>query len=82
MDDVRQLLHHFFKVGLEALVILKLVLFDQTLVYVQSHAASLDEMPAIISANTKITLVVWNAIKARQRETESIRLIGWLKQIT
>lgn len=64
VDDVRQLLHHFFKVGLEALVILKLVLFDQALVYVQRHAASLDEMPAIISVNTEIMLVVWRVIKA------------------
>lgn len=29
-------------------MILKLVLFDQTLVYVQRYAASLDKMPAII----------------------------------
>lgn len=45
VDDVRQLLYHFFKVALEALVILELVLFDQALVDVQRHTASLDEMP-------------------------------------
>lgn len=48
MDDVRELLHHFFEVGLQALVILELVLLDQTLVDVQSHAASLDETPAFV----------------------------------
>lgn len=52
VDDVRQLLHHFFEVGLEAFVILKLVLFDQPLIYVQRHAASLDEVPAVVSAKT------------------------------
>lgn len=45
VDDVRQLLYHFFKVALEALVILELVLFDQALVDVQRHTASVDEMP-------------------------------------
>lgn len=53
MYDVRQLLHHFFKVGLQALMILKLVLFDQTLVYVQSHTTSLDKTPAIIQREVK-----------------------------
>lgn len=48
MDDVWQLFHHFFKVALQALVILKLVLFNQALVYVQSHAAGLDKTPANI----------------------------------
>lgn len=46
VDDVRQLLYHFFEVGLEAFVVLKLVLLDQTLIYVQSHAACLDKTPA------------------------------------
>lgn len=56
VDDVRQLLYHFFEVGLQALVVLKLVLFDQTLVYVQSHTASLDKTPAIIQ--DKITHLI------------------------
>lgn len=48
VDDVRQLLYHVFEVGLQALVVLKLVLFDETLVYVQRDAARLDEVPAVI----------------------------------
>lgn len=48
MDNVRQLLHHVFKVGLQALMILELVLFDQALIYVQSHAAGLDKTPSNI----------------------------------
>lgn len=34
MDDVRQLLHHVLEVGLQALVILELVLLDDPLVNV------------------------------------------------
>lgn len=46
MDDVRQLLHHLFEVALQTLMVLELVFFDETLVYVQSHAAGLHEAPA------------------------------------
>ena len=48
MDDVRQLFHHFLEVALQALMVLELILFDQTLVDVQSQAASLHEASASI----------------------------------
>lgn len=55
-------------------MILELVLFDQTLVYVQRHAASLDKMPAILffGLNTEIMVIVRRAIRTRGKKTESM----------
>lgn len=52
MDDVRQLLHHILKVGLQALVILELVLLDDSFVDVERYAARLDEASASIKDPT------------------------------
>lgn len=73
MDDVWQLFHHFFEVSLQALVIFKLVLFNQALVYVQSHAAGLDKTPA----NAK-SPGAKNENKSKVLTSELKHLSGWI----
>lgn len=58
MDDVWKLLHHVLEVGLQALMVLELVLFNDSLVDVQSQAAHLHKTPAGVGIRTQ-TEKVW-----------------------
>lgn len=60
MDDFRELFDHVLEVCLQALVILKLVFLDQTLVYVKRHATGFNKAPARGNAHiTQVQIKQW-----------------------